>query len=92
MRNASEMFSFGPNPTRAENAWPSSTCLLYDLEDVRSARTCTCFSPKASYKSYDISDECILFCIVYIIRCSRTEGCGQYTDTRLRNKKSIQLP
>ncbi len=31
MRNAAEMFSFAPNPTRAENAWASSTCLLYGL-------------------------------------------------------------
>ena len=31
MRNAAEMFSFDPNPTRAKNAWSSSTCLLYDL-------------------------------------------------------------
>jgi hypothetical protein len=29
MRNAAEMFSFDPNPTRAKNAWSSSTCLLY---------------------------------------------------------------
>ncbi len=26
------MFSFGPNPTRAKNAWSSSTCLLYGSE------------------------------------------------------------
>ncbi len=30
MRNAEEMFSFGPNPTRAKNAWSSSICLLYE--------------------------------------------------------------
>ncbi len=29
MRNAEGMFFFGPNPTRAKNAWSSSTCLLY---------------------------------------------------------------
>ncbi len=29
MHNAAEMFSFGPNPMRAKNAWASSTCLLY---------------------------------------------------------------
>jgi hypothetical protein len=29
MRTAAEMFSFDPNPTRAKNAWSSSTCLLY---------------------------------------------------------------
>ncbi len=29
MRNAAEMFFFGPNPTQAKNAWASSTCLLY---------------------------------------------------------------
>jgi hypothetical protein len=29
MRNAAELFSFDPNPTRAKNAWSSSTCLLY---------------------------------------------------------------
>ncbi len=29
MRNAAEMFSLDPNPTRAKNAWASSTCLLY---------------------------------------------------------------
>ncbi len=28
--SAAEMFSFDPIPTRAKNAWPSSTCLLYD--------------------------------------------------------------
>jgi hypothetical protein len=28
--NTAEMFSFGPNPTRAKKAWSSSTCLLYD--------------------------------------------------------------
>jgi hypothetical protein len=27
--NTAEMFSFGPNPTRAKKAWSSSTCLLY---------------------------------------------------------------
>jgi hypothetical protein len=32
MRNAAEMFSFGPNPTRAKNAWASSTYLLYAVE------------------------------------------------------------
>ncbi len=26
-----ELFSFVPNPTRAKNAWSSSTCLLYDV-------------------------------------------------------------
>ncbi len=30
MRNAEEMFSSGPNPTRAKHAWSSSTCLLYE--------------------------------------------------------------
>ncbi len=30
MQSAAEMFSFDPNPTTAKNAWPSSTCLLYD--------------------------------------------------------------
>ncbi len=30
MQNAAEMFSFVPNPTRARNAWSSSTCLLYE--------------------------------------------------------------
>jgi hypothetical protein len=29
MRNAAEMFSLDTNPTRAKNAWSSSTCLLY---------------------------------------------------------------
>ncbi len=29
MRNTAEIFSFDPNPTRAKNAWSSSTCLLY---------------------------------------------------------------
>ncbi len=29
--NTTEMFSFGPNPTRAKKAWSSSTCLLYVL-------------------------------------------------------------
>jgi hypothetical protein len=32
MRNAPEMFSFDPNPTRAKNAWSSSTCLLYGAD------------------------------------------------------------
>ncbi len=27
--NTAEMFSFGPNPTRAKKTWSSSTCLLY---------------------------------------------------------------
>ncbi len=31
MCTAVEMFSFDPNPTRAKNAWSSSTCLLYAL-------------------------------------------------------------
>jgi hypothetical protein len=26
------MFSFDPNPTRAKNAWVSSTCLLYGVQ------------------------------------------------------------
>jgi hypothetical protein len=26
------MFSFDPNPTRAKNAWASSTCLLYGAQ------------------------------------------------------------
>jgi hypothetical protein len=29
VRNAEEMFSFGPNPKKEKNAWSSSTCLLY---------------------------------------------------------------
>ncbi len=36
--SAAEMFSFVPNPTRAKNAWPSSTCLLYDLPASKSLR------------------------------------------------------
>ncbi len=32
--NTAEMFSFGPNQTRAKKAWSSSTCLLY-APDVR---------------------------------------------------------
>jgi hypothetical protein len=27
--NAADIFSFDPIPTRAKNAWSSSTCLLY---------------------------------------------------------------
>jgi hypothetical protein len=37
MHSAAEMFSFDPNPTTAKNAWPSSTCLLYDLLSRRNS-------------------------------------------------------
>jgi hypothetical protein len=37
MRNAAELFSFDPNPTRAKNAWSSSTCLLYASNHLPSA-------------------------------------------------------
>jgi hypothetical protein len=30
--SAAEMFFFVPIPTRAKNAWSSSTCLLYALD------------------------------------------------------------
>jgi hypothetical protein len=30
--SAAEMFFFVPIPTRAKNAWSSSTCLLYDAD------------------------------------------------------------
>jgi hypothetical protein len=33
--NTAEMCSFGPNPTRAKNAWSSSTCLLYGAVHIR---------------------------------------------------------
>jgi hypothetical protein len=55
--NTAEMFSFGPNPTRAKKAWSSSTCLLYALNRQIllsiTQREChwikPCFSPQ-----YDI--------------------------------------
>jgi hypothetical protein len=49
MRNAAEMFSFDPNPTRAKNAWSSSTCLLYvchrPKENAKSIFAILCCSP-----------------------------------------------
>jgi hypothetical protein len=36
--NTAEMFSCGPNPTRAKNAWPSSTCLLYGGRHARAKK------------------------------------------------------
>ncbi len=30
--NAADIFTFDPIPTRAKNAWSSSTCLLYDVK------------------------------------------------------------
>ncbi len=44
MRNAEEMFSFGPNPTRAKNAWSSSTCLLYEKAETAQVKKNVIFS------------------------------------------------
>jgi hypothetical protein len=49
MHNTAEMFSFGPNPTRAKKALSSSTCLLYawrDFYTIPRAPQCLSSRPK----------------------------------------------
>ncbi len=47
---AAEMFFFVPIPTRAKNAWPSSTCLLYEGTDTTCDTQCIFLSQQISTK------------------------------------------